>query len=104
MFGAPISILTGIWVEAAFPATSTAVPLTAWLAPLLENVCCGLQVEIPERVSEQLNVTVTEEVFQPFTGTGDAVAVIVGGVRSRLTVPQTFPLRPSVSVAVPQKG
>lgn len=86
-----------------FPATSKAVPLTAWLVPSLDSICSAGQVAIPERGSAQVNVTVTGDVFHPFKDdAGDAIAVIVGGVRSRFTVAQAVEERPLVSMAVPQ--
>ena len=74
-------------VEAVLPATSVAVPRTIWLAPGVETVCGGGQIATPESVSEQVKVTVTAEVFQPPAfGAGEALAAMVGGVLSMLTV------------------
>jgi hypothetical protein len=65
---------------------------------------CGAgQIATPERASAHVNVTVTEVVFQPAAfGAGDALAVIVGGVVSRLTVTLALAVFPEVSVAVPE--
>ena len=58
---------------------------------------------IPERLSEQANVTVTGVLFQPLPFTaGDWVAVMLGGVLSRLTVAHAVEERPVLSTALPQ--
>lgn len=57
----------------------------------------------PDRESEQTKVTATALVFHPLDdGAGNAVAVIVGGVMSRLTVTQAEEESPLVSIAFPQ--
>ena len=88
--------------EALFPAKSTAVPVITWLAPFVETVCGEGHVAIPARLSEQVNVTVTGVVFQIPLGAGDAVALIVGGVLSRLMVTHACADKPALSIAVPQ--
>jgi len=61
------------------PALSTAVPVNVWLAPWIETVIGLLQEAMPDSASPQLKVTVTFELFQPFTlGAGVRVAVMVG--------------------------
>jgi len=73
------------------------------MAPSEETVCGGGQTAIPERASEQVNVTVTGVEFHPLEeGAGDGVAVMVGGVLSRLAVAHAVEVKPVVSVAVPQ--
>ncbi len=58
---------------------------------------------IPERLSEQANVTVTGVLFQPLPfAAGDWVAVMLGGVLSRLTVAHAVEDRPVLSTAWPQ--
>ena len=95
--------MTVTCVDAVFPATSVAVPLITCRAPSADTVCCDGQVAIPERLSAQVNVTVTGVVFHPFgAGVGDATAVIVGGVLSRFIVAQAVAVSPELSVAWPQ--
>jgi hypothetical protein len=51
----------------------------------------------------QVKVTATEVVFQPAAlGAGEAAAVMVGGVVSRLTVTLALAEFPLVSIAVPE--
>jgi hypothetical protein len=68
---------------AIFPATSVAVPETVWPAPSALIVCGDGQVAIGAVVFVQSNVTVTLELFHPLgSGAGDAVAMILGGVKA----------------------
>jgi len=69
----------------------------------VEKVCNGGHVAIPETLSAQVKVTVTGVAFHPLAdATGEAVALIEGGVTSRLTVAQVVAERPAESTAVPQ--
>ena len=58
---------------------------------------------IPDRVSEQMNVTVTLDVYRPdpFFG-GEVMVVMVGGVLSMLSVTPPTVVFPALSVAVPE--
>jgi hypothetical protein len=61
------------------------------------------QLASPERESEQVKVTVTLEMFHPAAfGAGDADAVMVGGVLSRLTVTEAAEVLPALSTAAPE--
>jgi len=60
---------------------------------------------MPEPESAQVKVTVTFELFQPLAfGTGKALAVIVGGVRSILIVSAALAVFPALSVQVAVTG
>jgi hypothetical protein len=101
--GGACSRFTVTWVLALFPAMSRQLPLTTWPAPSVETVCGDVKLATPERLSVQAKVTVTGVLFQlaPLAA-GEEVAVIVGGVSSKLTVAQAFAVRPLVSTALPQ--
>jgi hypothetical protein len=101
IMGAVSEILSVTCADAEFPAASVAVPLMIWLAPGVITTCGAGHVAIPERVSAQVKVTVTAELFQPAEfGAGEATAVIVGGVLSMLTVTVALTLFPATSVTV----
>ena len=58
---------------------------------------------MPDVASLQVNVTVTLVVLMPAEfGAGEGVAVIVGGVLSRLIVAVALALLPATSTAVPE--
>src|SRR5262245_47379551 len=82
--GAVLSILTGpTFVLATLPALSRQLPVT--VVPLVSEASVvppvGLPGATPERLSEQLNDTVTLPVFQPEDpGGGAAEPLIVGAV------------------------
>lgn len=60
---------------------------------------------MPDRLSLQVNVTVTGVLFQPLLlGGGEADAVITGGVRSMLTFTVVEALFPATSITVPVTG
>ncbi len=85
--GAVVSMLNVSFADAVFPALSTAVPLRDCPAPSVAAVCGAVHEAIPDRASEQVNVTVTFVLFHPaLFATGDCAAVITGAVRSILTV------------------
>ena len=99
--GGVLSILTVMLTVAELPALSLTVPVTT-VVPSAVTVTGGSQVSTPESASEVLNETVTLVLFQPFAlGAGDAVAVIVGGVLSMLTVTLADAVWPPVSTTVP---
>src|SRR5712691_2250004 len=76
------SMLTVTLAEAVLPALSTAVRLTAWLAPSALTTTVAGQVSIPESASAHVNPTLTGLLFQPLPlAAGVAVAVTTGGVR-----------------------
>jgi hypothetical protein len=90
-------------VVAEFPATSETVPLMICPTPSVVTVCGGGQLTTPDKLSEQVKVTVTGVLFQPVAeASGDCVAVIVGGVKSKLTLTQAVAGSPAVSKALPQ--
>src|SRR5438034_10765780 len=81
--GAVLSTLTDSDVVALLPTLSVQVPVAACAAPSAEMVTAGLTEATPEPVSVQLNVTVTEALYQPFAlGDRSGVAVIAGAVVS----------------------
>src|SRR5258705_13056424 len=85
---------------AIFPATSVAVPETVWPAPSVLIVCGGGQVAIGAVVLVQTKLTVTLELFHPLaSGTGNTVAMILGGVNAIFS--STFAVAgfPATSVA-----
>src|SRR6266581_8929254 len=86
MMGPDLSMWTVTLVDAWFPARSTAVPETVCVPSAITVTGSG-QVATCERLSAHENVTVTSLLFQPLAlGGGTAVAAIVGGVLSMLTV------------------
>jgi|SRR5271167_780268 len=88
--------------EAWFPALSMAVPETV-TGPLgvVATLTAAGQVATPDKESEQAKVTVTGPVLMPLTGVGVTVAVMVGGVLSKLTETLALAVFPATSVAVP---
>ncbi len=87
--GFVLSMLTGIAVDAVFPALSAHVPVTRWPVPSDETnaFAGGLPGAKPDVASEQVNTTVTSVLFQPLLfGVGAVVAEIMGAVASTLTV------------------
>jgi hypothetical protein len=100
--GNDFSMLSVTLLLAEFPATSTAVPLTFWFAPSVVTTCGDGQVAIPESLSLQIKLTVTEELFQPAPlGTGEETAVMTGATLSTLTVTLAEAVLPASSVALP---
>jgi hypothetical protein len=90
---------------AVLPALSVAVPPKTWFEPVVVTLMGLGQTAIPDKVSEHVKVIVTGiVVLIPFAfGAGEIVAVIEGGVLSRLTVAQAgAELFPAVSTACPQ--
>jgi len=80
------------------PALSVAAPDDVLIASVV-IVCDGAQVAIPDLESAQVKLTVTLVLFQPAAfGAGAAIAVIVGGVSSMLTVAAVLLLFPAASV------
>lgn len=81
--GGVLSIFNVTCAVAVLPALSVAVPEMIWFAPSVLTRAAGEQAAIPERASEQLNVTVTLLLFHPAAlAAGFAVAVMVGGTLS----------------------
>lgn len=88
--------------SAEFPATSVAVPETAWPAPSVLIVWGGGQAAIGAVVFVQTKLTVTLELFHPYaSGAGDAVAVILGGVTAIFRLTFAVAGFPATSRAVP---
>ena len=100
--GAVLSTLTDSDVVALLPTLSVQVPVAACAAPSAEMVTAGLTEATPEPVSVQLNVTVTEALYQPFAlGDRSGVAVIAGAVVSTtVTVNVLVDEFPCASVAL----
>ncbi len=111
--GAVLSSLTVAEAVAELPALSVAVPETS--VPLV-SVLTVLEAEAglvpsatqlltpePPALSAQAKVTVASVLFQPAAlGTGDTLALIVGGVLSaRLATTLVVAVLPAASVAVP---
>jgi hypothetical protein len=100
--GLVLSTLTLAVAVAAFPATSTAVPKTSWLAPSVETMTDAGQVVTPESPSEQWNVTVTSPLFQPLAFAARlTLAVMDGVVVSVLSVADVVAVLPAAATAVP---
>ena len=100
--GAVLSTLTPLTPAlAVLPAASVAVPLALWPAPS-PSVWAAAQFATPERLSAQMNITVTFPLFQPLPfAAGVRLAMIVGAVLSMLTVAGSACLLPALSSAVP---
>jgi hypothetical protein len=106
--GAPLSV--GAFLSILMPETvvlellsalSTAVRETDWLAPLVVTVEDVGQLLMPERLSEQVKLTVTSELFHPLAfAVGLRLPLIVGAVLSSFTVTEPLPVLPRRSVAV----
>jgi hypothetical protein len=102
--GGVSSRLTRMDVVARFPALSTAVPEICWLAPSVVTEIGDGQDATPLVASEQANVTVTLELFQPARfGDGLTVAVTVGGTVSSVTTSLVEIWLPLASVATAVK-
>src|SRR5579859_1273808 len=100
--GGVLSILTMAVVLALFPALSTAVPVTVWLAPSLVNDTGALHEATPDSASAQLKLTVTEVLFQfAVFGGGATCGTTVGAVLSKLAVTDMEAELPTRSIAVP---
>ncbi len=88
-------------VDAVLPALSVQLPVTDWAAPSPVRVDGAVVEPTPDRVSEQVKLTVTGPLFQPLTlGTGLADPVTLGRVLSILTVTETELDVPAPLVAV----
>ena len=84
------------------PALSVAVPVNVWGAPEVVLILITLgHMDTPDKASEHTKLIVTGPVLIPLTGVGVTVAVIVGGVLSRLTDTLVLAVFPALSVAVP---
>ena len=81
---------------------SVAVPVNVCGAPdvVLMLIALG-QMDMPDKASEHTKLIVTGPVLIPLTGVGVTVAVIVGGVLSRLTDTLALAVFPALSMAVP---
>ena len=84
------------------PALSVAVPLMVCRPFVLTTTGAG-QVNMPDKASKQVNVTVALAALTipPGSGAGVIVAVMVGGVLSMLMLMLVGVLFPATSVAVP---
>src|SRR5258708_7769860 len=88
--------------SAEFPATSVAVPEPVWPAPSVLIVWGGGQAAIGAVVFVQTKLTVTLELFHPYaSGTGDAGAVILGGVNAIFSSTFAVAEFPATSATVP---
>src|SRR5260370_38428587 len=88
---------------AVFPATSVAVPVTIWLALSAVTATGAAQNATPLSASEQVKLTVTADLFQPFaSGDGLSAPKMFGGVLSRLTATEAVAEFPALSGAVPE--
>src|SRR5919201_5881872 len=87
--------------DAELSALSTACPVTDWLRPSLERVLGPGQVLMPDSGSEQVKLTVTLVLFQPFElAEGLLDPVIAGALSSSFTVTEPLPVFPRRSVAL----
>src|SRR5579859_6471182 len=103
MVGAVLSTLTAVVTVAVLPALSIAVPCTSWPAPSFETVIGAGQDAMPDSASVHVNVTVASLLYQAAAlGMGATVAVMVGVVRSRLTMTVAAAVLPALSTAVPR--
>src|SRR5262245_24708065 len=76
----------------ALPATSTALPVTDWLAPLSSSFASAGQVATPESASPQVKWTVTAPLYQPAAlGARSGAPLIDGAVLSSITVAWSVP-------------
>lgn len=84
-----------------FPAISKAAPLMV-CDPRVVTVTGEGQVRIPDKLSEQVKLTVALAalIIPLLLGAGETAAVINGGVRSILSVVDAEELWPAASVAV----
>src|SRR3990172_4399224 len=82
--GGVLSRLIVTAADAEFPALSYAIPKMTWLLPSTETIAGSGHVAIPERLSEQVNVTVTSLLYHPaiFGNNEDKEIVIAGGILS----------------------
>src|SRR5262245_22786584 len=89
--------------DAEFPALSVTVP-TAVLAPLAVRTTGSGQVATPDRPSAQVNATVTGPTYQPLSPLLPLATapLMVGAVRSSLTVTESLPRLPALSRAEPE--
>ncbi len=87
---------------AVLPARSTQFPVMDWAAPSAKVTGDGV-LATPERVSEQVKLTVTGSLFQPYVlGWTFLELVTLGGVRSIfIPVTEAEALFPALSVHVP---
>src|SRR3954467_13125248 len=84
------SMMTVTVVSVRFPALSTAVPITGWLAPSVGTVTGAGQMAIPDSSSVHVNVTVTGVRFHPAAfGAGDTAPDIVGLIVSMSRICRT---------------
>ncbi len=87
--------------EAEFPALSRQVPVTDWPPPSPRVVGEGA-LNTPDKASEQVKLTVTVTLFQPFAlAEGNLEPVMTGGVLSMfIPVTVTEAVLPALSVHV----
>src|SRR4051794_664977 len=84
-------------------ATSLAPPVADWAAPLFDSVTSSWHEASPERASEQVKCTLTGPTYQPFLPTVPLTTapLMLGAVLSSLTVTESVPVLPAVSLAEP---
>src|SRR5688572_3575104 len=86
-------------------ALSVAVRVTDWPSPLVETVMFSSsgQTAMPDRASEQVNFTPTGLTYQPLLPTvpDTTEPLMLGAVLSSLTVTESVPMLPAVSLAEP---
>src|SRR5579864_833310 len=100
MTGGVSSMLTNTVVGVLFPALSTAVPGIGCFRPSVVTWTGAVQLAMPDSASVQVNVTVTAVLFHPAAfGGGSTWPMIVGGLRSMLTVGDLLVEFPAASVA-----
>src|SRR5947209_4630654 len=93
--------LNNTLTEAVFPAISTAEPLIVCV-PFVLVVTREGQVKTPDKLSEQLKLTVAVAALMipPGPGAGETVALITGGLRSIFSVVEAVAVCPAASVAI----
>src|SRR5205807_779504 len=95
-------LIGGVVTEAALPAMSVAWALIFCADPSVETVTGEGQIAMPDKLSEQKKLTITSVLFHPAAlGAGAGLALITGGVPSRLTVADALAVFPAWSVALP---
>ena len=101
--GAVASSFTIAETDAVLPALSTAVPETTCPAPSVLTATGEGHAAIPEPPSEQVKLTVTGALFQPFVlGGADRVAVMPGELLSIFNVTLVLAVFPALFTAMPE--
>src|SRR5439155_3441118 len=101
--GAVVSSFTIADTDAVLPALSTAEPETTCPAPSVLTATGEGHAAIPEPPSEQVKLTVTGALFQPFVfGGADRVAVMPGALLSIFSVTLVLAVFPALFTAMPE--